>query len=52
MKVNFIESNPIPVKTALSMMGYLQENFRLPLVPIEDKNRPVVEKCLKELGLI
>jgi 4-hydroxy-tetrahydrodipicolinate synthase len=52
MKVNFIESNPIPVKTALSMMGYLQENFRLPLVPIEDKNRMAVEKCLKELGLI
>lgn len=52
MKVNFIESNPIPVKTALSMMGYMQENFRLPLVPIEDKNRPAVEKCLKELGLI
>jgi 4-hydroxy-tetrahydrodipicolinate synthase len=52
MKINFIESNPIPVKTALSMMGYLQENFRLPLVPIEDKNRMAVEKCLKELGLI
>jgi 4-hydroxy-tetrahydrodipicolinate synthase len=52
MKVNFIESNPIPVKTALSMMGYMQENFRLPLVPIEDKNRPAVEKYLKELGLI
>jgi 4-hydroxy-tetrahydrodipicolinate synthase len=52
MKVNFIESNPIPVKTALSMMGYMQENFRLPLVPIENKNRPAVEKCLKELGLI
>jgi len=52
MKVNFIESNPIPVKTALSMMGYMQENFRLPLVPIEDKNRAAVEKCLKELELI
>ena len=52
MKVNFIESNPIPVKTALAMMGYLQENFRLPLVPIEDKNRAAVEQCLKELGLI
>jgi 4-hydroxy-tetrahydrodipicolinate synthase len=52
MKVNFIESNPIPVKTALSMMGYMQENFRLPLVPIEDKNRVAVEKCLKELELI
>lgn len=52
MNINFIESNPIPVKTALSMMGKINESFRLPLVPIEDKNRSAVEKCLKELGLI
>jgi 4-hydroxy-tetrahydrodipicolinate synthase len=52
MKVNFIESNPIPVKTALAMMGRIEEVFRLPLVPIENKNRSAVEKCLKELDLI
>lgn len=52
MNINFIESNPIPVKTALSMMGKIEESFRLPLVPIEGKNRSMVEKCLKGLGLI
>ncbi|MES2023232.1 MAG: 4-hydroxy-tetrahydrodipicolinate synthase [Patescibacteria group bacterium] len=52
MNVNFIESNPIPVKTALAKMGMIEENFRLPLTNIEDKNRIVVEKTLKDLKLI
>ena len=52
MNINFIESNPIPVKTAMALMGILQESFRLPLCPIEDKNRVLVKKVLKELRLI
>jgi len=52
MDINFIESNPIPVKTALSMMGLIQESFRLPLVQMESKNKPRLKKCLQELGLI
>ncbi len=52
MNVNFIESNPIPVKTALSLMGIIEESLRLPLTFIEEKNRPAVEKALKELKLI
>ena len=52
MNVNFIESNPIPVKTAMSRMGMIEESFRLPLTQIEEKNRPLVEKALKELKLI
>lgn len=52
MNVNFIESNPIPVKAALTMMGLLEENLRLPLVPLTDTSRLKVEKCLKEVGLI
>jgi 4-hydroxy-tetrahydrodipicolinate synthase len=52
MNVNFVESNPIPVKTALSMMGMITESFRLPLTFIEDKNRVLVEKSLKDLKLI
>lgn len=52
MDVNFIESNPIPVKTALALMGLIEESFRLPLVPMEDKNRPELEKVLKELELV
>ena len=52
MNVNFIESNPIPVKTALSMMGFIEESVRLPLTFIEDKNRASVERVLKDLKLI
>ncbi len=52
MNVNFVESNPIPVKTALSMMGMITESFRLPLTFIEDKNRVTVEKALKDLKLV
>ncbi len=52
MNVNFIESNPIPVKTALSLMGFIEESLRLPLTLIEDKNRVLVEKTLKAMGLM
>ncbi|HXG01107.1 MAG TPA: 4-hydroxy-tetrahydrodipicolinate synthase [Bacteroidota bacterium] len=52
MNVNFVESNPIPVKAALAMMGWIEENYRLPLVPISETSRPKVEKCLRELKLI
>jgi 4-hydroxy-tetrahydrodipicolinate synthase len=52
MNVNFVESNPIPVKAAMSMMGLLEENYRLPLVRLSDAVRPKVEKALKELGLM
>lgn len=52
MNVNFVESNPIPVKAALAMMGWIEENYRLPLVPISEASRPKVEKCLRELKLI
>ncbi|OGI66384.1 4-hydroxy-tetrahydrodipicolinate synthase [Candidatus Nomurabacteria bacterium RIFCSPLOWO2_02_FULL_40_10] len=52
MNTNFIESNPIPVKTALAKMGLIEESLRLPLTFIEDKNRILLEKALKELKLI
>ena len=52
MNVNFIESNPIPVKTALARMEIITESFRLPLTFIEEKNRPVIEKVLKQLRLV
>jgi len=52
MNINFIESNPIPVKTALSMMGMMEDELRSPLVSIEEKNKSAIEKVLKELGLI
>jgi 4-hydroxy-tetrahydrodipicolinate synthase len=52
MKVNFIESSPIPVKAALSMMGKIQEVYRLPLVKISEGSRGRVAAVLAGLGLI
>jgi 4-hydroxy-tetrahydrodipicolinate synthase len=52
MNVNFIESNPIPAKTALAMMGMIEEVFRLPMVPMGEKNREKLKGALKRLKLI
>jgi 4-hydroxy-tetrahydrodipicolinate synthase len=52
MDVNFIESSPGPVKAALSMMGLIEESYRLPLVPISDSNKTKVRVVLSELGLL
>ena len=52
MEINFIESSPGPVKAAMAMMGLLEENFRLPLVPIQEKSRAQVREVLTELGLL
>lgn len=48
----FIETNPIPVKTSLAMMGKIQEEFRLPLCELSDVNRERLRKTLKDFGLI
>lgn len=50
--VLFCETNPIPVKAALAMRGLIQEELRLPLVPITSGNRERVQGVLKELGLL
>ncbi|HLL72617.1 MAG TPA: 4-hydroxy-tetrahydrodipicolinate synthase [Pyrinomonadaceae bacterium] len=52
MEVNFIESSPGPVKAAMKMMNLLEENFRLPLVPVQEKSRARVREVLEELGLL
>lgn len=52
MEVNFIESSPGPVKAAMAMMGLLEENFRLPLVPITEKSRARVREVITELGVM
>src|SRR3989442_9980012 len=52
MEVNFIESSPGPVKAAMAMMGLLEENFRLPLVPITEKSRDRIREVISELGLL
>ena len=52
MEVNFIESSPGPVKAALAMMGLIEENYRLPLVPIQEKSKSKVREVISELGLL
>ncbi|MFO1519902.1 MAG: 4-hydroxy-tetrahydrodipicolinate synthase [bacterium] len=55
LKINeilFIETNPIPVKTALSLMGKCTEEFRLPLVKMAPENREKLKTVLKEYKLI
>ena len=52
MEVNFIESSPGPVKAGLAMMNLIGENFRLPLVPIQEKSRAQLRVVLAELGLL
>jgi len=46
MQVNFIETNPIPVKAALAMMGMIEEVYRLPMVPMKPENRAKLEKIM------
>jgi len=48
----FCEVNPIPVKTALHLMGYCEETFRLPLCEMEREHRIALERTLEEYGLI
>jgi len=52
MEINFIESSPGPVKAAMAMMGLLEENFRLPLVPVQEQSRQRIREVLVELGLL
>ena len=52
MQVNFIESNPIPVKAALAMMGMMEEVYRLPLVPLKPENRTKLQRVLEAQGLL
>jgi 4-hydroxy-tetrahydrodipicolinate synthase len=48
----FIETNPIPVKTSLAMMGKIKEEFRLPLCPMTEANRKKLETALRSYGLL
>jgi 4-hydroxy-tetrahydrodipicolinate synthase len=52
MQANFIESNPGPAKAVLSMMGRIEEVYRLPLVPMRPENRMKLEKVVSEIGLL
>lgn len=48
----FVETNPAPVKAALAMMGMMENEFRLPLVPISAASREKLKKTMKAVGLL
>jgi len=52
MQANFIESNPLPVKAVLAMMGKLEEVYRLPLLPMRRDTRSKLQKVAADAGLI
>jgi 4-hydroxy-tetrahydrodipicolinate synthase len=52
MEINFVESNPMPVKTALAEMGLLEPVWRLPLVPPKAENRARIRAVLESLELV
>jgi 4-hydroxy-tetrahydrodipicolinate synthase len=52
MNANFIETNPIPVKASLAMMGMINEVYRLPMVPMGSKNKKTLKRILHDLRLV
>jgi 4-hydroxy-tetrahydrodipicolinate synthase len=52
MNLNFVESNPVPVKASLALMGLCAESFRLPLCPPTEATRETLKKELRSLGLL
>ncbi len=52
MEINFVESNPIPVKAAMAEMGLLEPVWRLPLVPPKAENQARIRAVLEALGLV
>ena len=48
----FIETNPVPIKAALAMKHWLEEEYRLPLVGMNDGNRRLLEKTLRTCGVL
>ena len=52
VKAMFIETNPIPVKTAMAMLGMCSDEFRLPMCAMEDANKAKLETALKNYGLL
>ena len=51
-KTVFIETNPIPVKTALGMMGKIKPELRMPLCEMRPENEKKLVEVLKKLGVV
>ncbi len=52
MRANFVETNPIPVKRALEMMGRLDAHYRLPLVPLTEASEEELREALRMVGAL
>lgn len=52
MRANFLETNPVPVKTALALLGRCRDDLRLPLGPCEDETREALREALHAAGLL
>src|SRR5207244_2727336 len=52
MQANFMESNPLPVKAVLAMMGKIEEAYRLPLLPMRRETRSRLQKIAIDAGVI
>src|SRR3954464_8937741 len=52
MQANFIESNPMPAKAVLAMMGRIEEVYRLPMVPMKKETRAKLEQIAADAGLL
>jgi 4-hydroxy-tetrahydrodipicolinate synthase len=52
MQANFIESNPMPVKAVLAMMGRMEEIYRLPMLPMKRETRGKLQQIASEVGLL
>jgi 4-hydroxy-tetrahydrodipicolinate synthase len=52
MRAAFVESNPIPVKAAMAMLGKMENVLRLPLVPLEERHSDAVRSALKTAGAL
>ena len=52
MQALFIESNPMPAKCLLAIMGRIEENYRLPMVRVKPETRAKLEKIAAEVGLL
>jgi 4-hydroxy-tetrahydrodipicolinate synthase len=48
----FIETNPVPIKAALAMRGMMKEEYRLPLVPMQSRNRDLLQRTLESCGVL
>jgi len=52
IKALFIETNPIPIKTAMGLVGFCSSELRLPLAPMEEKNLEKLKKVMHDYGLL